>query len=79
MNLRNPLLKRGKSYDPAGMPPKILSSGRIISLRVGVTLPSDSRVLGVLGGIHFVQRRTVVTAIRFSPTPLPDLSKSTGE
>ncbi len=49
MNLRNPTLRRGKPDDPAGMPPKILSSGRIISLRVGVTLPSDSRVLRVLG------------------------------
>jgi hypothetical protein len=49
MNLRNPSLKRGKFYDPAGMPAKILSSGRIISLRVGITLPSDSRVPGMLG------------------------------
>ena len=49
MNLRNPSLKRGKSDDPAGMRQKILSSGRIISFQVGVTLPGDSRVLGVLG------------------------------
>ena len=78
MNLGNPSLKPRKSDHPAGMPPKILSSGRIIPLRIGVAHPSDNRVLGVLG-IHFVQGQAEVAAVRFSPTPLPDLRKSTGE
>ena len=45
----NALLKRVKSVDPAGIPPKILSSGWSSFLRVGVIFTIYNTVLALLG------------------------------
>jgi len=45
----------GRFNDPAGMPPKILSSGWIIFLRIRVTFAIDGTVLTLLAA--FLQFR----------------------
>ena len=75
----------GKSGDPAGMPP-CLPAGRRKSYQADVSYFLWARVRFTLlaqssqcQGASLVQEQAEVAAIRFSPTFLPDLNKSTGE
>ena len=64
----------GELRDPAGMPTKILSSGRMIFAMAKGTVAIDFMVPILFDGILLVQGQVEVSAIRFSPTSLSDLS-----
>ena len=81
----NASLKRGEirrssrnASLPTGRQAKILSSGWIIFLRVGVTFTIKAQS-SHCKGTSLVQGQAEVAAIRFSPTFLPDLNESTEE
>jgi hypothetical protein len=72
---RNASLRRGLDPDdPAGIPPKILSSGRPVFLRGKVTFPSieSSSQYAIILLVH---GQAEVSAIRFSPESPPALGK----
>jgi hypothetical protein len=62
----------GGLKDPAGIPPKILSSGWFILLKGRVTLPLIESFLSCRI-ILLVHGPAEVSAIRFSPESPPDL------